>query len=73
MCTLKKLGFNTVKIQESWCIDEKREGEIDLNEVEELVAEAKQIGMGVYFGITMEQVPMWAFYTRNGYIEFPRA
>jgi len=61
MCTLKKLGFNTVKIQESWCIDEKREGEIDLNEVEELVAEAKQIGMGVYFGITMEQVLMWVW------------
>ena len=61
MHTLKKLGFNTVKIQESWAIDEKREGEIDLSEVEELIAEARQIGMGVYFGVTMEQTPMWVW------------
>ena len=59
MRILKKLGFNTVKVQESWAIDERREGEVDLSDVEELVAEARQLGLGVYLGVTMELAPMW--------------
>lgn len=60
--TIKDLGFNTVKIQTSWGIAEQREGEINLGEVEELIAEARKVGVGVYFGVTMEQVPMWAWH-----------
>jgi len=54
MHTLKKLGFNTVKIQESWAIDERREGEIDLSEVEELIAEA----MRELFGVEHENLAL---------------
>jgi beta-galactosidase len=59
MHIVKRLGFNTIKIQESWCIDEKREGEIDLGKVEALVEEAEKLGLYVYFGVTMEQAPAW--------------
>jgi len=56
---LKKLGFNMVKIQESWAIDEQKEGEIDLSKVSRVVSDARQVGLGVYFGVTMEQAPAW--------------
>ncbi len=56
---LKRLGFNMVKIQESWAIDEKREGEIDLQNVLQVVADARDHGLKVYFGVTMEQAPAW--------------
>lgn len=59
--TLKELGFNTVKLQVSWSIVEQQEEEIDLGEVEELITEARSVGIKVYLGITMEQVPMWAW------------
>lgn len=56
---LKRLGFNMIKIQESWAIDEQREGEINLATVAQVVAEARQNGLRVYFGVTMEQAPAW--------------
>jgi len=61
MKTLKELGFNTLKIQESWCIDNPEEGKIDLSEVESLVEEAQRQGLLIYFGVTMEQVPAWVW------------
>jgi len=54
-----QLGFNMIKLQESWCIDERREGQVDLGKVEALIEEAERHGLGVYFGVTMEQAPAW--------------
>lgn len=56
---LKKLGFNMIKIQEVWAYDERREGEIDLSNVLQVVADARQNGLRVYFGVTMENAPAW--------------
>lgn len=56
---LKKLGFTMIKIQESWSADEKREGEINLSRVAQVVSDARENGLVVYFGVTMEQAPAW--------------
>ena len=56
---LKRLGFNMIKIQEVWAYDEKREGEIDLSNVARVVSDARQNGLIVYFGVTMENAPAW--------------
>ena len=59
MHIIKRLGFNTLKIQESWCINEKREGEIDLEKIDILIEEAAKLDLQIYFGVTMEQAPAW--------------
>ena len=59
MPLLKKLGFNMVKIQESWAVDEKVEGVVDLSRVAQVVGGARTNGLKVYFGVTMEQAPAW--------------
>ena len=59
MPLLKRLGFNMVKIQESWAVDEPVEGNIDLSRVLRVVSDARDNGLKVYFGITMEQAPAW--------------
>jgi beta-galactosidase GanA len=59
--TIKDLGFNSVKIQISWCIVEKIKGEINLTEIEELIIEAQRVEMGVCLLITLEQIPMWVW------------
>lgn len=59
LALLKRLGFSMIKIQESWSTDEKHQGTIDLSRVERVVADARQLGLLVYFGVTMEQAPMW--------------
>ncbi|MEM2027702.1 MAG: beta-galactosidase [Thermoproteota archaeon] len=59
MHIMKKLGFNTIKIQESWCINERREGEINLDKIEILIEEAEKLDLYVCFGVTMEQAPAW--------------
>ena len=56
---LKRLGFTMIKIQEVWSYDEPREGHIDLSNVSQVVAEARQNGLRVYFGVTMENAPAW--------------
>ena len=56
---LKRLGFNMIKIQESWAIDEQCEGIVDLRNVLQVVADARDHGLKVYFGVTMEQAPAW--------------
>jgi beta-galactosidase len=56
---LKRLGFTMIKIQEVWAYDESRQGEIDLSNVSEVVSDARQNGLRVYFGITMENAPGW--------------
>ena len=59
MRVLKALGFNMLKLQESWSYDERKEGNIDLNKVEMLIEEAEKLGLYIYFGVTMEQAPAW--------------
>lgn len=61
MRTMKKLGFNMLKIQESWAIDNPREDEINLSTMKELIAEANQLNLYIYFGLTMEQMPAWVW------------
>lgn len=56
---LRRLGFNMIKIQEVWAFDEKREGQIDLSNVSQVVSDARQNGLVVYFGLTMEETPKW--------------
>jgi beta-galactosidase len=56
---LKRLGFNMIKIQEVWGYDEVHEGQIDLSNVSQVVSDARQNGLQVYFGVTMENPPMW--------------
>ncbi|OGV63819.1 MAG: hypothetical protein A3K19_04935 [Lentisphaerae bacterium RIFOXYB12_FULL_65_16] len=58
---LKKLGFNMIKIQEHWGIDEPREGEVDLSRIERIMAQARKLELGVYLGLTMEQAPAWVW------------
>lgn len=48
-----------IKIQEVWAYDERREGEIDLSKVSQIVSDARQSGLRVYFGVTMENAPSW--------------
>ena len=59
LALLKRMGFTMIKIQESWSMDEPREGEINLETVAQVVSDAGQNGLLVYFGVTMEQAPMW--------------
>ena len=59
MPLLKRLGFNMVKIQESWAVDEQTEGAVDLSNVLRVVSDARDNGLKVYFGVTMEQAPAW--------------
>ncbi len=61
MKLLKGQGFNLVKIQEHWMIDEPREGEYDFSRSEELIDHAARLDMGVYLGLTCEQAPHWLY------------
>lgn len=56
---IKRLGFNTIKLQEVWAHDERHEGIVDIGKVEKLVAGARQLGLGAYIGLTMEAAPAW--------------
>lgn len=56
---LKKKGFNLVKLQENWMVDEPIEGEIHLDKYHELIEYAGKLDMGVYLGLTCEQAPNW--------------
>ncbi len=59
MENLKRHGFNLVKLQEHWMIDEPLEGRYDFSRYEELIAHAAALDMGVYLGLTCEQAPGW--------------
>jgi beta-galactosidase len=58
---LKKHGFNLVKLQEHWMIDEPVEGRYDFSRYEELIEYAGRLDMGVYLGLTCEQAPGWLY------------
>ncbi len=61
MENLKRHGFNLVKIQEHWMIDEPLEGHYDFSRSEELIAHAAGLDMTVYLGLTCEQAPHWLY------------
>ncbi|MCD6442998.1 MAG: beta-galactosidase [Thermotogae bacterium] len=61
MTRLKKLGFNTVKIQLAWAHVEGKRGELDLFEAEKLLEKAREENLSVIVLITLEQVPMWVW------------
>ena len=61
METLKANGFNLIKLQEQWAVNEPEEGQYDFSKYEELIAYAKKLGMRVYLGLTMEQAPAWLY------------
>ena len=58
---LKSKGFNLIKLQEHWAIDEPVEGQFDFSKYEELIKHAKSLDMYVYLGLTCEQAPVWLF------------
>jgi beta-galactosidase len=61
METLKKNGFNLIKLQIQWAINEPEEGKYDFSKYEELIAYAKKLNMFVYMGLAMEQAPHWLY------------
>lgn len=58
---LKRKGFNLIKLQENWMIDEPQEGHCDFSRYHELIEHAARLDMGVYLGLTCEQAPNWLF------------
>ncbi|NLE43789.1 MAG: hypothetical protein GX620_03615 [Chloroflexi bacterium] len=59
MENLKRHGFNLVKLQEHWMLDEPLEGMYDFSKYEELIDHAARLDMAVYLGLTCEQAPGW--------------
>jgi beta-galactosidase len=59
MENLKRHGFNMVKLQEQWGMDEPEEGHYDFSRYEELIAHAARLDLVVYLGLTCEQAPGW--------------
>ena len=59
MEVLKSHGFNLVKIQAHWGLDEPAEGKIETSAYEELIEHAAKLDMGVYLGLRNEQAPNW--------------
>ena len=56
---LKSHGFNLIKIQTHWGLDEPAENIMDTAVWEELIGYAGKLDMGVYIGLTNEQAPNW--------------
>ena len=59
MENLKRHGFNLIKLQENWLVDEPLEGHTDFSRYEELIDYAARLDLGVYLGLTCEQAPDW--------------
>lgn len=59
---LKKRGFNLIKLQEHWMLDEPEEGHYDFSRYEELIEHAARLDLGVYVGLTCEQAPHWLYH-----------
>lgn len=66
MDNLKRHGFNLIKIQTHWAIDEPIEGQYNFERYEELIKYAEKLGMNVYLGLTLEHAPAWLY---NNYPE----
>jgi len=65
MDNLKAHGFNLIKIQTHWAIDEPVEGRYEFAHYDTLVQHARDLDMYVYMGFTLEQAPAWL------YIKYP--
>lgn len=61
MENLKQHGFNLIKLQEHWGVDEPQEGVFDFSRYEELIDCASRLDLGIYLGLTCEQAPAWLF------------
>ena len=61
MDNLKKHGFNLIKLQTHWAVDEPLEGKYEFERYDTLVQHAKDLGMFVYMGFTLEQAPAWLY------------
>jgi len=59
MPLLKKLGFNMVKVQQSWATDEVAQDAVDMFKISQVIDAARENGLLVYLGVTMEQAPAW--------------
>jgi beta-galactosidase len=66
MENLKRHGFNLVKLQENWMVDEPLEGRYDFSRYEELIEHARGLDLGVYLGLTCEQAPNWLWEKHPG-------
>lgn len=66
MAILKQHGFNLIKLQEHWAIDEPAEGCYDFSRYEELIAHAAELELGIYLGLTCEQAPAWLWRKHPG-------
>ena len=51
METLKRHGFNLIKLQEHWMVDEPLEGQYDFSKYVELIDYAARLETGVYLGL----------------------
>ncbi len=61
MEVMKEKGFNFIKLQEHWQLDEPREGQYNFSKYHELIEHAQMLDMGIYLGITCEQAPNWLY------------
>ena len=66
MENLKRHGFNLIKLQEHWGVDEPLEGHYDFSRYEELIEHAAGLDMGIYLGLTCEQAPNWLWVKHPG-------
>ncbi|NLB55671.1 MAG: hypothetical protein GX811_07910, partial [Lentisphaerae bacterium] len=60
MARVKKLGLNTIKIQEAWSYDEPVEGKFEFDIMDELASSAADAGLNIFYTICLE-VPAWAW------------
>lgn len=58
---MRQKGFNLIKLQENWMLDEPEEGCCDFSKYQELIEHAARLDLGVYLGLTCEQAPNWLF------------
>jgi beta-galactosidase len=63
---IRKKGFNLIKLQENWMLDEPVEGNVDFSKYHELIEYANRLDMGVYLGLTCEQAPNWLWEKHPG-------
>ncbi len=66
MENLKRHGFNLIKLQEHWQVDEPLEGHYDFSRYEELIEYAAGLDLGIYLGLTCEQAPDWLWRKHPG-------
>ena len=66
MENVRRHGFNLIKLQEHWAVDEPLEGGYDFSRYHELMEHAAKLDLGIYLGLTCEQAPMWLWQKHPG-------